>query len=454
MLAHERVDARERDVEDEILCRCGVYVGDITRDLASGELLHEQGCTLEGVDLYVGVDAALETERGVGIQAVALGRLADRDGVEVCALEEYVRRGVADARIEAAEDASDTHRTHGRTYHQILRRELALHAVERDKGRALGAVAHDDLVSLDLVGIEGVQGLSQLEEDVIGYVDQIVLGVDARGAQFVLHPLGRGGYLAPRDREARISGRCGTVLDDDLDRHVVVVDGEGVHRGKLEAHLLAAAAEVGRQIARHAYVRGGVDTVGREAYAYQIVILDMEKLACRHSHRGICGQLHDAGMVGADAELVLGAEHTHRLDAADLAALDLEGLVTAVGVEHRADGGAENLESLAAVGGAADDAQRSLGADVYRRDVQVVGVGMVFALDNLTHDNTGQAAAYGLHLAEILHLEAYVGEYFRRLFGRDVEVDILFQPVERYLHDICVFSFVCAKYGQIYEDFT
>ena len=62
MLAHERVDARERDVKDEILCRRGVYVGDLTRDLASGEFLHEQGRTLEGVDLYVGVNAALETE--------------------------------------------------------------------------------------------------------------------------------------------------------------------------------------------------------------------------------------------------------------------------------------------------------------------------------------------------------------------------------------------------------
>ena len=50
------------------------------------------------------------------------------------------------------------------------------------------------------------RGLPQLEEHEVGDIDQIVLGVDARGAQAVLHPLRRRAYLAVLHRHARVAG--------------------------------------------------------------------------------------------------------------------------------------------------------------------------------------------------------------------------------------------------------
>ena len=89
--------------------------------------------------------------------------------------------------------------------------------------------------------------------------------------------------------------------------------------------------------------------------ADQIVVLDMQILFSRHTDLRSGRQLHDAVVRRADAQLVLGAEHTERLHAADLAALDFELLVAPVGIEHGTHRGAEHLESLTAVGCAADD---------------------------------------------------------------------------------------------------
>ena len=44
---------------------------------------------------------------------------------------------------------------------------------------------------IDFLGIEGMQWLTQLKEYEVGDIDQIVLGVDTRSTQAVLHPLAR-----------------------------------------------------------------------------------------------------------------------------------------------------------------------------------------------------------------------------------------------------------------------
>ena len=434
LLADERIDARERDVEDEIGSRNGTDVRDLARDGAAGQLLHQLRGALGGVDLQVGVDAALEAERRVGVQAEALGRLAHPYGIEVGALDEDVGRRLADARIEAAEDAGDAHRTLGRADHQVLVRELALHAVERHERRALGAGADHHLAALDLCGIEGVQRLSELEEHEVGDVDQVVLGVNARGPQAVLHPLGRGADLAARDRDAHVAGAGLVVFDADRHGQVVVVHGKGRDVGPLHLRPLAAATEVGRQVARHADVRGGIHPVGRQADLDQVVVLDAEVLPGRHADGRVGRKLHDALVRGADAQLVLGAEHAERLDAADLRPLDLELLVAAVGVEHRADRGAEHLQSRTAVGRTADDLQRFARADIDRRDVQVVRVGMVRAGHDLADHHAPKAALDGLDLLEALDLESYVGQNTGHLLGRKVRFDVAFEPVVGNIH--------------------
>ena len=279
-----------------------------------------------------------------------------------------------------------------------------------------------------------VQGLSQFEKHEIGDVHQVVLGVDARGTQAVLHPLGRGGYLAVFYGHARIAGRRLVVLDADFHAEVVVVRGESRHVGHLHRNIFPPAAQIGRQVARHADVRRGIHTVGREPHLDQVVVLDAEVVPGRRTRHGIGGKLHDPVVRGSDAQFVLGTEHAERLHAADLAAFDLEFLVAAAGVEHRAHRGAEHFQPRAAVGGAADDLQRLARADVDRGDMQVVGIGMILTGEHLAHHHARKAALDGLDLLKALDLESDVGQYPGNLFGPEIGVDVAFEPVIRNIH--------------------
>ena len=289
-------------------------------------------------------------------------------------------------------------------------------------------------MSLDLVGVEGVQRLAQFEEDEVRDVDQVVLRVDAGRPQAVLHPLGRGADLAARNRHARIA-RCGLlVLDADLHLQIVVVHRKGRDVGPLHLSLLAAAAQPRRQVARHADMRSGIHAVGGQADLDQVVVLDVQELLGAHAHGGVGRKFDDALVRRADAQLVLGTQHAERLHAADLRAFDLELLVAAVGVEHRTDLGAEGLQPRTAVGGAADDPQRFALADVDRRHVQMVRIGMHLARQHLADNNSRKASLDGFDLLEALDLQADLRKHLGDLLGRKVRREVAFEPVVRNIH--------------------
>ena len=181
-------------------------------------------------------------------------------------------------------------------------------------------------------------------------------------------------------------------------------------------------------------MRGGIDAVGRQTNLDQEVVLDVQVLLRGHTDGSLLRQFHDAGVVRADAQLVLGAEHAQRLDAADLRTLDLELLVAARGVEHRAYRGAHYLEARAAVRRTADDLQRLAAPDIHRRDMQVVRIGMVHAGEHLADHDALQTAADGLDLLEALDFQPDIRQDAGDLFGRQVGREVTLQPVVRNIH--------------------
>src|SRR5688572_16913864 len=69
---------------------------------------------------------------------------------------------------------------------------------------------------------------------------------------------------------------------------------------------------------------------------------------------------------------------------------------------------------------------------------QLVGVRMVVARDDLRHDDALELAAKLLHA---LDFEAEHGEALGQFLGRPGEINVLLEPVERYLH-------FCKKMGE------
>ena len=92
----------------------------------------------------------------------------------------------------AAHDATDGAGSFAVGNHEHVRLERAVDAVERPKPLARACPPHHDLPPGEPVVIEGMHRLTELEQHVVGDVDDIADRADAGGRQSVGEPLRRG----------------------------------------------------------------------------------------------------------------------------------------------------------------------------------------------------------------------------------------------------------------------
>ena len=91
-----------------VLCqRLGILIEQALGHLGAGELLHEHGGSIDGVERHFGVGAALEACRGLGLHAQGPGGASDLCGLEVGTLEEDGGGGLPHFALAAAHDARD-----------------------------------------------------------------------------------------------------------------------------------------------------------------------------------------------------------------------------------------------------------------------------------------------------------------------------------------------------------
>ena len=139
-------------------------------------------------------------------------------------------------------------------------------------------------------------------------------------------------------------------------------------------------------------MRHRVGTVRRQADLEQVVVLQLEIVAGRRTGRHVLRQ-HDNSVVGrADAYFVLGAEHAQRLDAAYLAFLDFESVLLSRGIKRRIDRRDDHFLSGGHVRGAADDLSRRAVAQIDRRDMQLIGIGMLLACKYVADDHSCESS--------------------------------------------------------------
>ena len=162
------------------------------RAAARADLLEQRDRALDAFDGRVDVGAPLETRRGFRLEAQLLARPADALRIEERALEHDGLRGVAHFRTAAAHDAGDRLRLVGVGDDQHLRIERAVDAVERRDALAWRRAADANFAARELVEIERVHRLAELEQHVVGDVDDVVDGAHAGRLQPRREPGGRG----------------------------------------------------------------------------------------------------------------------------------------------------------------------------------------------------------------------------------------------------------------------
>ena len=303
--------------------------------------------TGQGGDFRIG--APLETEGGVGLQLVFLGRLADRTGIEAGALQEDLGGRLGYTRILPAEHTRDAHRPRRIGNDDIGRRQGALDTVQRDNFLTLLRPADDDLSAADLGRIEGVQGLSELEQDEVGNIHHVVDGTQTDGQQLLLQPLRRFFHLHAREGDARISRSSGSILHFDRNFLPGALGEAGIVR-TLQRARDAIVHQVGIQIAGDTPVGGRIHAVRGNFIFDDRLGLEVEVLLGGRSHHGIFRKDHDSLVGGTDAQFILGTNHSEGFHAADFGFLDLE-----IARKHGSDAGEQHFLACRHVRGAAND---------------------------------------------------------------------------------------------------
>ena len=287
VLTNQVVDILETQVYDSILDGLGIDITDLHRHLTACQFLTEDGSLLQRIDGAIGIDATLEAERGIRAQTMTAGTLTDPCGMEVSALKHHILSGFIGSTALTAKDTSDTHRLLGITDSQIAIGEFMFLTVKSLERCTLRHRLHHNLMTFHHVCIEGMQRLAVCHHDVVGDIDDIIDRTQANGRQLVFQPVGRFLHFAIRHTDTGIALAGLLILDDHLDRQIVIVDLELRAVRAVHLRLVAIALQPGIEVAGHAPVRETVSTVGGDIHLDEPVALQMIVFSSRRTNDGI-----------------------------------------------------------------------------------------------------------------------------------------------------------------------
>ena len=113
-------------------------------DFAAGHLLDELRRAVDHKRNAVGIDAALEPPRRLRSNAQTFGGAANRQRIEMGALDEHVPRVAGNFRIQAAHDAGEGNRAFAVADQQIILFQRVLFFIQRLKPLSRSCPLHDD----------------------------------------------------------------------------------------------------------------------------------------------------------------------------------------------------------------------------------------------------------------------------------------------------------------------
>ena len=273
-----------------------------------------------------------------------------------------------------------------------------------------------------------MQWLAGLEHHQIGDVHHVIDRPHASSLQTLLQPAGRGSH-----RHAIQGGEA----EQAALLHAAQVCGgrlQGLGRGRLRRRSEAGATTAERRyLAGDAPHREAIGPVGGDRQLQHLIIEAQGRTHRLSDGRDRVKQLIQNGDAAAgvgQTELLQRADHAAAGDAAQLGRLDRQ--------PHRGQGASHqrhrHVDAGAHVGGAADNLQHLASSDPHLADAELVGIGMGFALLDVTDDDP---ARQGREILDLLDFKASDREAFRQLSGLELiwlHLHQFLQPLERDPH--------------------
>ena len=260
---------------------------------------------------------------------------------------------------------------------------------------------------------------AQVEGEEVRHVHQRVDRAQADAGEAALQPVRAGAVADAADGPAEYPG-AGL-------RHGVGPGNRAEERARDRLRRPGAKrAQPGRrQVPRDAADRERIAAVGGDADLDDRVVQPGPG-GIGHAHRGTVRQVHDAGMVLAQAHLPGGEQHPGALHSADFAGLERDprpGDMAARRREHR-------FHTRPRVRGAAHHAHDAV-PGVHLADSQPVRVGVLHGFDDMRHAEGGQG---GAGVRDLFQLQPDAGQPVGDRVQRSVRVQVGAQPAQGELH--------------------
>ena len=255
---------------------------------ARPDLRREVGDPGQGHGRPLGIGAALEAVRGLGVHAQGLGRAADGGRIPVRRLQGHRARRLRDLALGAAHDAGQGQRPLRAAHHAHAPLESPLFPVEGHQPLAGTAPAHDHARVGHLGQVEGVRGMAHLHHHVVGEVDHVVDGAHADLLQPLAQPGGRGSHAHVEDAAGEARAQLGRLHLDRPRRR-----GRGPALRDIDRERTQRRAVEDGDLARHAVDVHAVHTVGGD-----VEVEDGLVALAFHPVHGQAGQGEVVGQTG------------------------------------------------------------------------------------------------------------------------------------------------------------
>ena len=235
-----------------------------------------------------------------------------------------------------------------------------------------------------------MQRLTVSHHHVVGDINDIIDRTQTDDGQFVLQPFWRLLHLAAGDAHTGIALAGLAVLDGYVDIQVVVINRKSIACWTMQRCLHSTSLHPGIQITSHTIVRQRIRAVGGNVNLYHPVAFQMIVFSRRLTHRSVFRQYDDTVVRGTHTDFVFCANHTQRLNAAQLRFLDLELLVAVI--EHTTQIGNDHLLTSCHIGSATHNLLWFALTQVNGCHMQVVAVGMCLTGEHLAHIQSFQSS--------------------------------------------------------------
>ena len=410
----------------EILHWLWIYILDLHGNLTASQLLTEDGCLLQSINLSVWIYATLKTVAGICAQTMTASALADPCRMEVSTLQDYILGCLVSTRTLTAEDTGDTHRLLSIADAQVVLTQGMLLAIESNKLGALWLGTNYNLMTGNHVCIEAVQWLAVCHHDIVGNIHDIVDRAQADDVQLILQPLRTFLHLTTGDAYTGITLASLSILDFNIDRKIFVVYHKLIARWAMQACLVAILLQPGIQVAGYPPVTERISTVGCDINLDEPVALQMVIFSSRLTYRSIFWEYDDAVVRGTYTNLILSTDHTQALYTAEFALLNGKTLVAIV--KYAAQISHDNLLTCSNVRSTTDNLLRFALTQVNGCNMEVIAVRMLLACQYFTNIETFQSALDRLNFFQSVNFESARGQRVRSLLWCQIEIDVFFKP--------------------------